>query len=247
MCTYAHVYVCMCTYVRARVHCSLADRAKAGETSCMTPVHDAMHEAMPEHVRIRNHAGESVLDGTIIDTAYTCACAYACTHACAHACTHIRTRAGELALDGIIIETTGLADPAPVAQTFFVNKAVEAFARLDGIVTLVDAKHIEQVCVCGGGCLTVSRRQLRSPDCVCMVLLRLGTHVAVALAVVVVVVVAHGAAPRRGEARGRRERGHRAGGAYSTHARMHACYDSFRPAPFTPIPSDQPSFTPPIC
>jgi len=55
-----------------------------------------------------------------------------------------RAKAGELALDGIIIETTGLADPAPVAQTFFVNKAVEAFARLDGIVTLVDAKHIEQ-------------------------------------------------------------------------------------------------------
>jgi len=55
-----------------------------------------------------------------------------------------RTRAGALQLDGIIIETTGMADPAPVAQTFFVNKAVEAFARLDGIVTLIDAKHIEQ-------------------------------------------------------------------------------------------------------
>merc|ERR1712204_66122 len=47
-------------------------------------------------------------------------------------------------LDGIIIETTGMADPAPVAQTFFVDDQVKAFARLDGIVTLVDAKHIEQ-------------------------------------------------------------------------------------------------------
>ena len=47
-------------------------------------------------------------------------------------------------LDGIIIETTGMADPAPVAQTFFVDEAVGAFARLDGIVTLVDAKHVEQ-------------------------------------------------------------------------------------------------------
>merc|ERR1712130_1067258 len=46
--------------------------------------------------------------------------------------------------DGIIIETTGLADPAPVAQTFFVDDDVKEFARLDGIVTLVDAKHIEQ-------------------------------------------------------------------------------------------------------
>eukprot|EP00966_Prymnesium_polylepis_P064811 1503445-Prymnesium_polylepis.1 len=55
-----------------------------------------------------------------------------------------RSLSGELKLDGIIIETTGMADPAPVAQTFFVNKAVEAFARLDGIVTLVDAKHVEQ-------------------------------------------------------------------------------------------------------
>eukprot|EP00948_MAST-09A_sp_MAST-9A-sp1_P000718 g718.t1 len=47
-------------------------------------------------------------------------------------------------LDGIVIETTGMADPAPVAQTFFVDETVKAFARLDGIITLVDAKHIEQ-------------------------------------------------------------------------------------------------------
>merc|ERR1719379_1133134 len=49
-----------------------------------------------------------------------------------------------LELDGIIIETTGMADPAPVAQTFFANRSIEEFFRLDGIVTLVDAKHIEQ-------------------------------------------------------------------------------------------------------
>merc|ERR1719252_401275 len=49
-----------------------------------------------------------------------------------------------LKLDGIIIETTGMADPAPVAQTFFVDDEVKDFARLDGIVTLIDAKHIEQ-------------------------------------------------------------------------------------------------------
>ena len=47
-------------------------------------------------------------------------------------------------LDGIVIETTGMADPAPVAQTFFVEPKVAAFARLDGIITLVDAKHIIQ-------------------------------------------------------------------------------------------------------
>merc|ERR1719235_740310 len=55
-----------------------------------------------------------------------------------------RVKSSGLKLDGIVIETTGMADPAPVAQTFFVDDGIQAFARLDGIVTLVDAKHIEQ-------------------------------------------------------------------------------------------------------
>jgi len=55
-----------------------------------------------------------------------------------------RVEAGTLKLDAIVIETTGMADPAPVAQTFFVERSVSSFARLDGIITLVDAKHIEQ-------------------------------------------------------------------------------------------------------
>ncbi len=44
--------------------------------------------------------------------------------------------------DGILIETTGLADPAPVAQTFFVDADIAARAKLDSIVTVVDAKHL---------------------------------------------------------------------------------------------------------
>ena len=44
--------------------------------------------------------------------------------------------------DGIIIETTGLANPAPVAQTFFVDEGVRAKTRLDAIVTVVDAKTL---------------------------------------------------------------------------------------------------------
>ena len=44
--------------------------------------------------------------------------------------------------DGIIIETTGLANPAPVAQTFFVDESVKAKARLDAIVTVVDAFNL---------------------------------------------------------------------------------------------------------
>merc|ERR1719408_984639 len=55
-----------------------------------------------------------------------------------------RVASGKLKLDAIVIETTGMADPAPVAQTFFVDDNVKAFSRLDGIITLVDAKHIEQ-------------------------------------------------------------------------------------------------------
>ena len=45
-------------------------------------------------------------------------------------------------IDGVIIETTGLADPAPVAQTFFVDDDIQKSYKLDGIITVVDAKHI---------------------------------------------------------------------------------------------------------
>src|SRR5689334_1711114 len=44
--------------------------------------------------------------------------------------------------DAVLIETTGLADPAPVAQTFFMDDALRTQLRLDAIVTVVDAKHI---------------------------------------------------------------------------------------------------------
>ncbi len=47
-------------------------------------------------------------------------------------------------LDGMIIETTGLADPAPVAQTFFMDDDVKARTKLDAIITVVDAKHFLQ-------------------------------------------------------------------------------------------------------
>ena len=46
--------------------------------------------------------------------------------------------------DYVLVETTGLADPGPVAQTFFVDDEIRDEFSLDGIVTLVDAAHIEQ-------------------------------------------------------------------------------------------------------
>jgi G3E family GTPase len=47
----------------------------------------------------------------------------------------------QLAFERVIIETTGLADPAPVAQTFFVDESISEAYLLDSIVTVVDAKH----------------------------------------------------------------------------------------------------------
>ena len=45
-------------------------------------------------------------------------------------------------LDLILIETTGLADPAPVAQTFFVDDIIAENCRLDAILTIIDSKHV---------------------------------------------------------------------------------------------------------
>ncbi|MBA4206971.1 MAG: cobalamin biosynthesis protein CobW [Polymorphum sp.] len=46
--------------------------------------------------------------------------------------------------DAIIVETTGVADPAPVAQTFFMDDDVRAASRLDAVVAVVDARHVLQ-------------------------------------------------------------------------------------------------------
>src|SRR5512142_1551332 len=52
-----------------------------------------------------------------------------------------RRRKGELRFDRVIIETTGLANPGPVAQTFFMDEKVHDQFLLDAVVTVVDAKH----------------------------------------------------------------------------------------------------------
>jgi len=53
-------------------------------------------------------------------------------------------RSGQLAFDRVVIETTGLADPGPVAQTFFMDDEMAQTYLVDAIITLVDAKHAPQ-------------------------------------------------------------------------------------------------------
>ncbi len=54
-----------------------------------------------------------------------------------------KRRKGELQFDRVVIETTGLADPGPVAQTFFMDDEIAESYLLDSILTLVDAKHAD--------------------------------------------------------------------------------------------------------
>ena len=51
---------------------------------------------------------------------------------------------GALKFDRVVIETTGMADPGPVAQTFFTDEEIGNYYLLDSIITLVDAKHAPQ-------------------------------------------------------------------------------------------------------
>ena len=55
-----------------------------------------------------------------------------------------KRRKGELSFDRVVIETTGLADPGPVAQTFFMDDEIAECYLLDSILTLVDAKHADE-------------------------------------------------------------------------------------------------------
>ncbi|HVL58429.1 MAG TPA: GTP-binding protein [Burkholderiaceae bacterium] len=55
-----------------------------------------------------------------------------------------RRDAKELRFDRVIIETTGLADPGPVAQTFFIDDDIADYYLLDAVITIVDAKHGER-------------------------------------------------------------------------------------------------------
>ncbi len=55
-----------------------------------------------------------------------------------------RREAGEINFERVIIETTGLADPGPVAQTFFIDDDIAEYYLLDAVITVVDARHGDQ-------------------------------------------------------------------------------------------------------
>src|SRR6186997_457943 len=55
-----------------------------------------------------------------------------------------KRKQGKLKFDRVIIETTGLANPGPVAQTFFMDEGIHGQYLLDAVVTVVDAKHAEK-------------------------------------------------------------------------------------------------------
>jgi G3E family GTPase len=52
-----------------------------------------------------------------------------------------RRKAGAIQFDRVIIETTGMANPGPVCQTFFMDDDIAGYYRLDAVITIVDAKH----------------------------------------------------------------------------------------------------------
>lgn len=67
--------------------------------------------------------------------------------------------------DGILIETTGLADPAPVCQTFFIDDDIQAKYRLDSVITVVDSKTHSRTS--GGRKATGCRERSRRAGCFC--------------------------------------------------------------------------------
>ncbi|KAH9321283.1 hypothetical protein KI387_015922, partial [Taxus chinensis] len=100
---------------------------------------------------IENEFGEVDIDGSLVATQTTAAEDIVMLNNGCLCCTvrgDLVRMLGELVrtkrdkFDHIVIETTGLANPAPVIQTFYMDHKVAHHVRLDGVVTLVDSKHV---------------------------------------------------------------------------------------------------------
>ena len=86
-----------------------------------------------------NDAMKEKVDEEIIEVMNGCIC---CTVRADLVTTLKKLYSKVTKFDGVIIETTGLADPAPVAQTFLIDDEIQKMYSLDAIVTVVDAKHL---------------------------------------------------------------------------------------------------------
>ncbi|GAC1632003.1 MAG: GTPase [Nevskia sp.] len=141
----------------------------SGKTTLLNRILKEQHGQ--RYAVIENEYGEAGIDAelilrsgneTIVELANGCVC---CTVrgdlAIALAQLAAQRASGEIAFDRVLIETTGLADPGPIIQTFLAGTEVDAVYELDGVVTLVDAAHIaSQV-----DCVEV-RAQIACADCV---------------------------------------------------------------------------------
>lgn len=116
----------------------------AGKTTLLNHL---LHQTDLKLAVIVNEFGDAGIDGALIDSGAEdlvelssgCVC-------CVVRADLIRTLRGLRqrvpALDGVVIETTGLANPAPVIQTFLADQMLAAAFRIDTVVTVVDALHI---------------------------------------------------------------------------------------------------------
>lgn len=123
----------------------------AGKTTLLNRL---LAAAAPERVAVvENEFGAVGIDGglietgdapgiTVVELANGCVCC-SIRGELSRALADLADRrdGGSLAFDRLILETTGMADPAPVAQAFFVDEGVRERYQLDGILTLVDAVH----------------------------------------------------------------------------------------------------------
>src|ERR1700758_4934167 len=145
-----------CTYTKAKRSCAMSDKVPvtvltgylgAGKTTLLNRILSEPHGQ--KYAVIVNEFGEIGIDNDLVVGADEeifemnngCIC---CTVRgdLVRIIDGLMRRKGKF--DAIIVETTGLADPAPVAQTFFVDEGVGRRTKLDAVVTVADAKWLQE-------------------------------------------------------------------------------------------------------
>ena len=122
----------------------------AGKTTLLN--HFLRHHADASLAILENEFGAANIDGalleggsgvSVVELSNGCVCCSVRGEFRAALSDLLARRAtGELQFERLIVETTGLADPAPIIQTFFVEEALRDALRLDAVITLADCEHI---------------------------------------------------------------------------------------------------------